>query len=252
LADLGRIGNVQDALNDICYCEKRSQNPVKVLAATLIGQLGDGDIQLLLGFVAQVVRSASRLRREAVYAMTDAIIELRAKVCQWQEVSNIAYSAGTDFECQSSPMARDFLRTLMRMGIVAQLTKFSSGKFSMFPTLPKVTFDFRDWKPSARDLFSEYKFYPPMLITEVGYSGSQTVRDVRHVIDTIKTIPPIDDWYVQMVGAREQHKHIAERPTAKQWNVAPESAFFRRLRAELTGASTEPVATQKKEEEQGV
>jgi hypothetical protein len=247
LADLGRIGNVQDALNDICSYEKRSRDSVKVLAEILVGQLGDADVQLLLGFLTQVVRSVQRLQREAAYAMTDALIELRAKVCQWQEVSNLAYAAGTDFECQSSAITCDFLRTLMRMGVVAHLTKFSSGKFSMFPTLPKVAFDFRDWAPHAKDLFSEFKFYPPMLITEVGYSGSQIVRDVRHVIDTIETIPPIDHWYAQMVGAREQHKHIAERSTTKQWNVVPDPDFFRRLQIEVTGKSTEPAATQQEE-----
>jgi hypothetical protein len=75
------------------------------------------------------------------------------------------YAAGTDFECQSSPVARDFLQALMRVEIMTQLTEFSSGKFSMFPTLPKVASDFKDWEPNSKDLFSEFRFYPPMLIT---------------------------------------------------------------------------------------
>jgi hypothetical protein len=135
-----------------------------------------------------------------------------------------------DFECQSSPIARDFLRTMMKNDIVAQNSaRLTAGKFPMFPALPSSTHDVKHWEPQVKDVFSAYTHFPPMLITEPGYSGSGTVRRVRHVIDAIESIPPVDEWYAQMSKAKEQHKTMTGNPKEKTWSVAPHPEFFRRL-----------------------
>jgi hypothetical protein len=154
LSDLGKIPDARPALADICYCEKRSAESIKSLSAILGGRVGRKGVRLLLRFLAQVVKHGTRSQREAVYGITDAIIALRRKVAKSQEVSNIAYSASIDFECQWSPIARDFLRTMMKNDILAQNSaQMVAGKFSMFPALPSSALDVRHWKPQVKDVF---------------------------------------------------------------------------------------------------
>jgi hypothetical protein len=130
---------------------------------------------------------------------------------------------------------------MMKNDILAQNSaQMVAGKFSMFPSLPSSALNVRHWKPQVKDVFSAYEYFPPMLITEPGYSGSRLVRRVRHLIDGIESIPPVDEWFAQMTRAKEQHRTIMGKLKEKTWFSEPHAGFFRRLARKVRRNSHEP------------
>jgi hypothetical protein len=108
----------------------------------------------------------------------------------------------------NSDIARRLLRTLIKNGVIAQnAAKLTAGKtFTMFPQLPKADLDFHAWKPACEDLFAKFENYPPTYVTDSGFSGAEVLREVKAVIDQIAQVPPLTQWYQQMIKAHEQDR----------------------------------------------
>jgi hypothetical protein len=64
--------------------------------------------------------------------------------------------------------------------------------------------DFHGWEPRAQDVFSDYEYYPPLYISDTGFSGSQVLKEVKAVIDKIAVVPPLTIWYRRLAQAHAQ------------------------------------------------
>jgi hypothetical protein len=137
LAEVGKLPAAKQNLLDVCYSETRAPESIRSLATLLLKQIAGEDCQLVLNFATQITKLGTSSQREAVYALTDAIVNVNQKMCVVQEVTNIAYAAVTDMEIQTSPIVRRLLRTLVKNGVVAQnAAKLTGGKsFSLFPEM---------------------------------------------------------------------------------------------------------------------
>jgi hypothetical protein len=224
----------EEKILKICRGEKWLQiRPIKDLTGELVDFLTNIDLQLLVNFSSQIAKHGTRRQREAVYAIMDTVLIKKPEVAKQQQVANLAYSAGTDFELLETMTTRSLLRTLMRNGVSAQNpVKFTSGKtFSMFPVLLQQASDYRQWEARSTDLFSDFQFYPPMCVTDTGYSGSAVLREVRHLVDAIEKIPPVEMWHDQVIELRSQKKGPKQEIVAEEWDI--DTTFMSRLMCEL-------------------
>jgi hypothetical protein len=115
----------------------------------------------------------------------------------------------------------------VKNGIIAQnAVKLTAGKtFTMFPELPKASLDFHAWKPAGDDLFAKFETYPPTYVTDSGFSGSQVLREVKEVINQIAQVPPLTQWYQQMIKAHEQDR-LPLSPDVKRAEPSLNTQFF--------------------------
>jgi hypothetical protein len=91
--------------------------------------------------------------------------------------------------------------------------------------------DYREWEVRSADLFADFQFYPPMCVTDTGYSGSAVLRGVRHLVDAIEKIPPVEMWHEQVIQLRTQKKVAKREIVAQDWDV--DTAFMSELTCEL-------------------
>jgi hypothetical protein len=223
LAKLAQLPESQALIRDISA--KRSTKAVGDLSKLLISRLTQGDLQLLFGFGAQVVKGGTVRQREGMYAIANEVFKIDPKVGQLQEMTNIAYSAATDADHRGSAIVRGLLRSLMKGAVVAQNSVRLAAKktFSPFPTLPKADV-------GGKALYSSFDAYPPFYLTDTGFSGSEVLAAVKGVVDQISEVQPLDEWHKSVRQAHAQVRLMRARQEQGRIDINIQQTFFADLK----------------------
>jgi hypothetical protein len=224
LANVIGISSTKCWINDICLAEKRSPRSIAEIVTTLLPRISDTQFQLLLNFLGQVVKLGTPSQKEAVYAIAQATLIHNPEADQKVDFATIGSYATLDTELHASPIVKGLLRGLVERGIVVQSpTKSVTGKtWSQFP-LSDLGFSLEDWRPDGDDIFSDCESWPPMYMTDPGFSGSTILKAVKAALGKIRSVAPLSGWFQRLLLARGQStlggdgSHAArEMPDAEQ------------------------------------
>ena len=213
------ITEIENLLNQISYYETANPQSLTKLAKILNSHFSSDDLKLELNFFSQVIKCGSSAQKECVYIICSSVLESIMGLSE--EISAIASYAVTDTSMQNSPNVLKFLRDLCLNEIRILPTSTQSRRtYSHFPQLciSKDPRDLIEWEPMVEDVFSDFKYYPPLFIVDFGFKGCTFLDRIKNAIDKIKTAP-FDKWYDTLFKAQLQS--VSTHSEIKEEKISP-------------------------------
>lgn len=231
-----KLAELKDALEQIGYYQ--SATPTAVLEAfkLLYNMIDIEDLQLILRFFIQAAKIGTVSQKECIFILCDSIYDQfnhDVPKSLSDVISLITYYAVIDTSTQNSPYVLKFLRNLAQHNEYATTPPaMPTGRtFTLFPEMEIASYYYNEyetaddketegndpdyhlrydrsklseWEPNSAGVFADYSLYPPLLITDPGFNGSEFLKGIKKAIDKIVTVP-FNKWYDQLFKAQLQN-----------------------------------------------
>ena len=241
LKDENQIEEFNTSLEQIGYYQSATPASIVSVFKLLYDHADMDDLQLILKFFVQVAKVGSVSQKECIFILCDSIFDMvdhDVPKPLADVISYITYYAVTDSSTQNSPHVLKFLRNLAKHNnrVSTPQAVVQGRSFSLFPEMKIASYYYDDenennnienfeeeeaendpdyhlkydrsklseWEPNSADVFADYSLYPPLLITDPGFEGSEFLRGIKKAIDKIVTVP-FNEWYDQLFKAQLQN-----------------------------------------------
>lgn len=209
---------IENAKHLIKSIMSKDLNKVVKLADIYYESIKDDEIAIhqILNFYSQL--SKVGVKREVVFIVSHQLFKKVPHInSKYPEISIIAYYASTNQESESSPEIIEFLRDLNKKHtFVSMPTTNASHGWTHFPSIKITRTSYQNWSPESKDVFSSYKFFPPLYLTDFGFVGSKFLKFVKRGLDKVHVVP-FHVWYEMLFQLQIQS--TSELNTAESISV---------------------------------